>query len=219
MPLYTSQAPFWQATWHSRHLWEIRVHSIFPLACHMDPHGGFRPSSLQVPALLHSQSICSMPHGEQWCWLLSSTKRAPGQKNFRAFPSWCQHSFWQRQLQSTSVGMYDFVHSWYLIMTNYSLFFFFQNASHRCLDFNFQWPGLGSYFSSSFYSCFSKHHLLLWATTCTQSFPALSAADEKSPLTQGQRQEAPSSGGSCIYVVADTHASLCFRPCHTVHSW
>lgn len=49
MPLYTSHVPFWQATWHSRHPWEIRAHSVFPLACHMDPHGGFRPNSLQVP--------------------------------------------------------------------------------------------------------------------------------------------------------------------------
>lgn len=120
--------------------------------------------------------------------------------------------------------MYDFVHSWYLIMTNYSLFFFFQNASHRCLDFNFQWSGLSSYFSSSFYSCFSKasftrvaHHLHT-VISCTVCLTCTSAAYEKSHLTQGQCQEAPSSGGSGIYAAADTHATLCLGSCRTVHS-
>lgn len=79
MPPYASHAPSWHATlhkpraywhatldkprayWHatldSRHLWEIRAHSVFPLACHMDHHGGFHPSSLQVPPFIHLQSV------------------------------------------------------------------------------------------------------------------------------------------------------------------
>lgn len=109
----------------------------------------------------------------------------------------------------------DFVHRYYLFVDNYIPFL--QNASHRCLIFNFQCSGLCSYlflcscFPKGLFTCMGHHLQTLAFVSFYGPLVALRIPSRESHLTQGQFIKHLSLGSHVsMWVVAHTHISLLF---------